>query len=132
MVTGIAARADLRGNTLAVARYTSAGALDTTFAPGAATPGIATVDAGDNDIGSDLALSTGAITVVGFRRATDGLGIRDLPIVVRLQAETGSAPPVVVPAAPAATPPPPRRRPPQPPSSRSSRASSRSPRPSSA
>jgi len=102
VVTGAASRVDLSGNTLAVARYTTAGALDTTFAPGAATPGIATVNAGQNNIGSDLALSPGAITAVGFRRGTDGaLGIRDLPIVVRLSSE--SAQPVPVP--PAATPP---------------------------
>jgi len=103
VVTGIAARADLSGNTMGVARYTSAGVLDTTFASGAATPGVATVDAGRTDVGSDLALSPGAITAVGFRRADEG--VPDLPIVVRLQAETGSAPPVVVPATPAATPP---------------------------
>ena len=102
VVTGAASRVDLSGNTLAVARYTTAGALDTTFAPGAATPGIATVNAGQNNIGSDLALSPGAITAVGFRRGNDGaLGIRDLPIVVRLSSE--SAQPVPVP--PAATPP---------------------------
>jgi uncharacterized delta-60 repeat protein len=104
VVTGIASRTDLSGNTLAVARYTSGGALDTTFAPGAATPGIATVNAGSSDLGSDLALSPGAITVVGFRRADDN--VLGFPIVVRLTAEAGAAPPPVVP--PAATPPAPK------------------------
>ena len=98
VVTGAKSRPSLTDNAAAVARYTAAGALDTTFAPGAATPGIATVTVGDIDAGSDLALSPGAITVVGFRRATDALGIRDLPIVVRLAAEIGAAPPVVTPA----------------------------------
>lgn len=107
VVTGIASRADLSGNALAVARYTTAGALDTTFAAAAPTPGIATVNAGTTTVGSDAALSAGGITAVGFRRANDGVpGIRDLVIVVRLTAETAAAPPPVVP--PAATPPAPK------------------------
>lgn len=111
LVTGIGVSADLKRNALALARYTSGGTLDTSFAPLAATPGIATVDEGTGALGSDLALTAGAATVVGFRRADEGApnGIRDLVIVARLLKDdtcAGGAPPVPAASGPAAPSPP--------------------------
>jgi uncharacterized delta-60 repeat protein len=85
-----------------LAALSDSGVLDPTFAPAAATPGIATLDLGQYNNGVSLARDGASVLTSGFRRTNPPL--EDFAVVSRSTGACGAEPPLPPPPGPPSPP----------------------------